>query len=246
MKKALGIALLSALVGCSDSTGGGKLTITKHDNGKTASRGYMLNDHIKVGDWVYFFEDGKREKEGGYVEDQMHGTWTFWLPDGSESWTANYKNGEGSKNGMFAEIGTEIRDEWIRDAKEAGVSDEDISASMQRVLWGHSGTKMYRESVKHGPWMQLDEHGKMHSEGTYKNGKQEGVRTLWHANGQKSGEVTYKHGKREGVWTYWHDNGQKGQEGTYKDGKKEGIWTLWDKQTNALQTETYKKGKLVK
>jgi hypothetical protein len=45
MKKALGIALLCVLVGCSephDPTGGGKLAITKHANGTTASRGYIL------------------------------------------------------------------------------------------------------------------------------------------------------------------------------------------------------------
>ena len=56
------IALLISLlffVGCDDPTGGGKLTITKHENGKTASRGYMLNDHIKVGDCL-----GRNRRDG--------------------------------------------------------------------------------------------------------------------------------------------------------------------------------------
>ena len=55
MKKALGLSLLCLLVGCSDPTGGGKLAITKHENGKTASRGYVItnavsDEPIKVGD----------------------------------------------------------------------------------------------------------------------------------------------------------------------------------------------------
>lgn len=33
-------------------------------------------------------------------------------------------------------------------------------------------------------------------------------------------EGTYKDGKWEGLWTGWHDNGQKMFEGTYKKGKK--------------------------
>jgi len=33
-------------------------------------------------------------------------------------------------------------------------------------------------------------------------------------------EGTYKDGKWEGLWTGWHDNGQKMFEGTYKKGEK--------------------------
>ena len=94
MKKALGLALLCVLVGCSDPTGGGKLTITKHENGQTASRGYLLNDNIKVGDWVYFYENGKQEKQGSYFEDQMHGEWTFWHDNGQKESEGGYKVGK--------------------------------------------------------------------------------------------------------------------------------------------------------
>ena len=91
------IALLISLlflVGCDDPTGGGKLTITKHENGKTASRGYMLNDHIKVGDWIYFYDDGSKEKVGRYFEDQMHGAWTSWHKNGQKAAEGTYKAGE--------------------------------------------------------------------------------------------------------------------------------------------------------
>ena len=56
---------MSVLVGCSITRGGGELTITKHENGKTAKRGFVITDavseaHMKVGDWVYFFENGQK------------------------------------------------------------------------------------------------------------------------------------------------------------------------------------------
>lgn len=94
MKKVLGIALLSVLVGCIASAGGGKLTIAKHENGKTASTGYLLNDNLKVGDWVYFFESGGKEKEGRYVEDQMQGAWTFWHANGRKRGEGTFKKGK--------------------------------------------------------------------------------------------------------------------------------------------------------
>ena len=68
MNKVLGLGLPCVLAGCvalHDSTGGGRRAISKYENGETASRGYVItnpvsNAPIKVGEWVYFFEDGKK------------------------------------------------------------------------------------------------------------------------------------------------------------------------------------------
>ena len=49
----------------------------------------------------------------------------------------------------------------------------------------------------------------------------------WYRNGQKKEEGTYKDGKEDGLWTGWYDNGQKEIEGTFKDGKPDGLSTLW-------------------
>ena len=80
---------------------------------------------------------------------------------------------------------------------------------------------------------------------TYKDGKAEGLVTLWHDNGQKESEGTWKDGKQEGLWTAWHENGQKEWEGTYKDGKPEGLLTRWRKNGQKLSETTYKNGKKV-
>jgi len=40
----------------------------------------------------------------------------------------------------------------------------------------------------------------------------------YYENGQKKWEGTYKDGKEDGLWTYWDENGQKKSEITYKDG----------------------------
>ena len=73
--------------------------------------------------------------------------------------------------------------------------------------------------------------GKKKKEGTFKDGKEDGLYTEWYENGQKDYEGTYKDGELNGEWTYWHENGQKSDEITYKDGK-EIDYKAWDSDGN--------------
>lgn len=76
--------------------------------------------------------------------------------------------------------------------------------------------------------------GKHHSdgtkwEGTFKDGKPDGLWTEWHKNGLKKLEQTNKEGKPDGLRTLWYLNGQKSHETTYKDGKEISI-NEWDEE----------------
>ncbi len=44
-----------------------------------------------------------------------------------------------------------------------------------------------------------------------------------YSDGKKNKEGTFKDGKEDGLWTRWYEKGQKRQEGTFKDGKEDGI-----------------------
>ena len=78
------------------------------------------------------------------------------------------------------------------------------------------------------------ENGQKKEEATWKDGKLEGLRTVFHENGQKKIEQTWKDGKAEGLQTIWHENGQKGLEGTWKDGKVVSH-TIWDEEGNEIK-----------
>lgn len=77
----------------------------------------------------------------------------------------------------------------------------------------------------------------------YKNGKEEGLRTLWNESGVKQQEVHYKNGKQEGLETIWFETGEKMYEGTYKNGKEEGLGTGWYKTGEKRSEINYKNGK---
>ena len=68
-----------------------------------------------------------------------------------------------------------------------------------------------------GKVFSLNGNGQKEFEGSYKDGKRDGLRTGWYENGQKWYEITYKDGELDGLHTEWYDNGQKWKEGTYKD-----------------------------
>lgn len=60
-----------------------------------------------------------------------------------------------------------------------------------------------------------------------KDGKEDGLQTKWHENGQKANEGTYERGKINGLWTWWHENGRKKYEdGQYWNSKGEEVETL--------------------
>ena len=94
-----------------------------------------------------------------------------------------------------------------------------------------------------GPVFSLYENGQKKSEGTFKDGKVNGLYTGWHENGQKYVEGTYKDDNKDGLWTEWYKNGQKNTEETYKDGKLDGLWTWWRKNGQKYMEYTQKDGK---
>ena len=78
------------------------------------------------------------------------------------------------------------------------------------------------------------------------DGKEDGLSTMWHENGQKKFEINFKNGKKDGFLISWYENGQKKMEGNIKNEKKDGFWTYWDKEGNVTKTETYKDGEMRK
>ena len=145
MKAIFTLGLLCVLVGCSDATGGGKFTIANHENGKTASRGFLLDNEVKVGNWIYFYDDGLTlMKRGRYVNGKMHGQWSFLMPDATSPWTAEYEHGEGLRNGF-------------------------------EITYHENGKKssegLFKNGSKAGVWTEWDDKGDVTKTDTYKNGE---------------------------------------------------------------------------
>ena len=73
-----------------------------------------------------------------------------------------------------------------------------------------------------------------------------------HINGQKESEIIYKDGKKEGLKTVWYDNGQKWFANNYKDDRlnfkndiRNGSSIAWFANGKKLAEQNFKNGKLV-
>ena len=97
-----------------------------------------------------------------------------------------------------------------------------------------------------GVYISTFPNGQKYAEINYKEGKQEGLTTLWDENGQKKAEINYKEGKEEGLTTLWYENGQKESEINVKDGKEEGLETFWGENGQKQAERNYKDGILQK
>ena len=68
-------------------------------------------------------------------------------------------------------------------------------------------------------YVSYHSNGQKKFEGSFKDGKLNGLCTSWYENGQKETEGKYKVGEGYGLWNIWYENGQKKSEATFKDGK---------------------------
>ena len=63
---------------------------------------------------------------------------------------------------------------------------------------------------------------------------------------QKKGiEGSYKNGKKDGLWTIWYTNGRKWSENAYREGELYGLSTNWDRKRKMDSQSIYKDGELI-
>ena len=110
-----------------------------------------------------------------------------------------------------------------------------------------NGRKKSELNFKDGKPDGLDtmwyKNGQKMLEGYWKDGYKDGLWVEWNGKGQRSSEKNFKGGKLDGLWVEWHGNGQKKLEGRGKDGKKEGLVTFWYENGKKKMERNYKGGK---
>jgi len=163
-----------------------------------------------------YYESGQKKTEGTVIGKQSRGIytkdglWTYWYQNGKKEKEETYKNGKkreertyknGEKDGLetlWHKNGQKESEGTFKDGKKDG-------------LWTYWYN--YRS-------YDLDKGRQKKEERTYKVGKRVGKSvTYWYKTGKKKYEGTYKNGKKDGLWTERYKNGRKKEEKTYKDGK---------------------------
>ena len=84
-------------------------------------------------------------------------------------------------------------------------------------------------------------------QGSFKNGKMEGVWVRYFDNGQLWDKGNWKNGKKEGACVAYYENGQLGIKGNLKNGKADGAWVCYnsDGTVDKYYTGTFKNNRKI-
>ncbi len=89
MKKLYPLLSVLFLIGCNV----GEEVIEYYDIGNIRSKGVILQNGEKNGQWVYFFENGDTLKTERYYKGKLNGFFYQYHQNGNKSWMGEYKNG---------------------------------------------------------------------------------------------------------------------------------------------------------
>jgi len=108
----------------------------------------------------------------------------------------------------------------------------------------------YEESgkkIEHGTYTKWYENGKIMIQGTYQDGKREGVWREYFRDGTLKAEGPYLNGERHGAWVIYYESGNKHWEGSYASGEKDGLWIEFanSKEEKRFSEVEYRNGKEV-
>jgi hypothetical protein len=86
-----------------------------------------------------------------------------------------------------------------------------------------------------GKTFSLWPNGNIEAEGNMKNGRPDGLVSMWYETGEKAGEGAYKDNKRDGILIEWHKNGNKKMEQNFDAGNLLSD-KFWDKEGNEVDS----------
>jgi antitoxin component YwqK of YwqJK toxin-antitoxin module len=165
-----------------------------------------------VGEWSYFYPDGKIEIEGSYSENgKKDGLWTWYFPNGNILIQENYA--DGNHEGLYTEY------------------DEKKNI----IIKGK-----YVDDNEDGKWFITNKD--FVEEGKFVEGKREGFWKGYYKNQNVCYECSYNNNNYDGRYIRYSENGRIKEQGTYILGLRNGSWRSFDEQGNLYLIVTYKMG----
>ena len=169
-------------------------------------------DNRTIGDWKYYFPDGKIEITGRYTnKGEKDGEWIWYYPDGKIVMIENYFNG--------------VYDGVVVSFDEKG----------DTLVYGK-----YQEGLEEGRWMYKND--SVIVESYYLEGQKHGNWKTYYANGQLKISSRFEHDFLEGKTIYYWENGRRKYEYNYLNGLLHGNAYTYDEEGNHQFTTTYDMG----
>ena len=176
----------------------------KYDNGQVRFERnvVILSDDSFMNDGAYleYYPDGQKFCEGQYEKGVMVGEWKYWHPSGQICKTIDFKVGK----------------------PEGKVEVFRADGTLESV-------QSFKAGKRDGEWVTYYDDGKTPKvKVTIVDGKVNGERITYHANGQIRQQMNFVDGQLDGQMAEFDETGKKLAQATWKAGKQQGKTERFD------------------
>ncbi|HIG88006.1 MAG TPA: toxin-antitoxin system YwqK family antitoxin [Planctomycetes bacterium] len=232
--------LVPAFLGCSDegeSDSGADLTVEWYDpETKMVKRSEGRQKYGREeGQWSFFHENGRLERQGSYTSGMKSGVWTGWYPNGAVMRRGSFVGDQ--PDGLWEEF----HPTGVVSARTSWANGKIIGK--QRRFYPDGGVRTetpFAKGVPHGLEMVYHQGGEVYWAKNFVNGMAEGESVARHPGGGLHFICTFRQGKKVGDWHYWHSGGEyKGLQSYDETGKMLGTWLDYGPQGQAVMSRAH-------
>lgn len=204
-------------------------------NGIVVARGAVDSARNRQGLWVEYHYTGEFSGKGMYKDGRRVGEWEFYYPNGKLEQKGKFDN-KGREQGTwkwYYESGKLYREEvYINGRLNGELKDYDEDGKI--ILQG-----FYVDDRKEGRWVY--ETPNYLEYGNYVNDEPDSLWKSFYMPGKiKRFEGRFVAGQPEGIHQAWHPNGSRKYVGNYTAGMKNGDWKYFDELNFNYLTITFK------
>ncbi len=214
--------------------GDGSITMAIiYAGGNVIGRGIMNENGIREGEWEEFYISGKLRAKGNYSSNVKTGEWIYYHENGLLEQKGEY-NIEGKPVGTwiwYYDNGALWREEFLINGLRDGLVTEYDPIGII-ISEGE-----YYEGLEEGKWRYNIENHKI--EGTYSNGRRNGIWKHFYPNGQLGFEGQFIDDNPNGKHIYYWEDGKIKDEENYIMGRKEGDWIRYNEDGTPFIIITY-------
>ena len=214
----------------------GDLLVCKNfKNNILLSSGLVDSSNLKVGDWLFYYENGEIKAKGSYVKDKQNDLWYYYYSDGKNQQKGKYEMDKPVGEWLWWHHNGEIhRQERFKKGKEEGeiIEFDSLGTIITKGL--------YLNGRKEGAWYYyINDHKE---EGFFVDDLKDGKWTYSFLNGKRSFEGNFINGIPIDKHTTYYQNGKIKETGSYANGLKDGEWKKYNFEGEVVLSIVYKNG----
>ena len=211
------------------------IVCNNYKNNIRLSKGLVDSLNFKIGEWIYYYENGSVRAKGNYKKDIQEGFWEYFFPDKTLQQQGKFKNGLPEGEWTWWHNNSVVhRKETFKKGKEEGEIIEQDST-------GKIITKgFYTNGRKEGSWYYFVNDHK--EEGFFVDDLKDGKWKSTYSNGQVLFEGSFINGIPIDQHIFYYKNGKIRETGSYSNGQKDGEWKKYNQLGEVILSIVYKNG----